>query len=57
MNPPSELNDIQPRSTQVWNCDAIVFDPNVKWNKVIYTYKLFPGKILWKRQNGYQAPF
>ena len=38
---PSELNDIQPISTQVYNSDEIVFDSNVRWNKFICTYKLF----------------
>ena len=28
MNIPSGLNNIQPRSTQVWNCDKIGFDSN-----------------------------
>ena len=25
---PSDINDFQERSTQVWNCDEIGFDPN-----------------------------
>ena len=29
--------------TQEWNCDEIWFDPNLRWNKVICTYKLFQG--------------
>ena len=37
MNIPSELIEIQPRSTQVWNCDKIGFDPNGIRNKVICT--------------------
>ena len=28
INIPSDLNDNQPRSTQVWDCDEIGFDPN-----------------------------
>ena len=54
---PSDLNDIQPRATQVWNCDEVGFDPNGIWSKVIYTYKFFQGKQMWKVQNGEQAPF
>ena len=38
---PSDLNDIQPRDTQIWNCDEIGFDTNVRCNKVICNYKLF----------------
>ena len=39
MNTPSDLNEIQKRSTQVWNCDEIMFNPNGRWNKVVFTYK------------------
>ena len=28
MNIPSDLNTIQPRATQVWNCDEIGFSTN-----------------------------
>ena len=38
---PSDLNDIKPRSTQVWNCDEVGFDPNGIWDKVICAYKSF----------------
>ena len=41
---PSDLNDIQPRATQIWRCDEVGFDPNKIWIKVIYTYKFFQGK-------------
>ena len=41
---PSDINDIQPRSTQVWNCDEVGFDPNGRWIKVICIYKLFQGE-------------
>ena len=50
MNIPSGLNGIQPRATQVWKYDEIGFDPNGRWNKVIYTYKLFQGERMWKVQ-------
>ena len=36
---PSDLNGIEPRATQVWNCDEIRFYRNGRWNKVIGTYK------------------
>ena len=32
---PPNLHQIQPRATQVWNCDEIGFDPNGKWHKVM----------------------
>ena len=38
---PSDLNDVQPRDPQIWNCGEIRFDPNGRWNKVVYTYKFF----------------
>ena len=34
---PYDLNDIQPRATQVCNCDEVGFDPNGRWIKVICT--------------------
>ena len=52
MNIPSELNDIQPRATQLWNCDEYGFDTNGKLNMLVCTYKLFPGEIMWKVQTG-----
>ena len=54
---PSDLNDTQPRATQVRNYDEIKFDPNIRWIKVICTYKLFQGELMWKVQTGEQAPF
>ena len=54
---PSDLNDIQPTSTQVCNCDEIGFDPNQIWNKVMCTYKFFQGERMCKVQTGEQAPF
>ena len=38
-----DLHQIQPRATQVWNCDEIGFNPNGKWRKVVCTYKYFQG--------------
>ena len=37
MDIPYDLNEIQPRATQVLNCDEIGFDTNGRWNKVIFT--------------------
>ena len=56
MNIPYELADIQLRSTQVQNCDQFGFDTNGRWNKVIYTYKLFQGERIWKVKTGEQTP-
>ena len=36
---PPDLHQIQPRATQVWNCDEIGLDSNSKWRKVVCTYK------------------
>ena len=47
---PYDLNDIQLRCTQVWNCYLNGFDPNVRWNKVVCTYKLLQGERMWKMQ-------
>ena len=38
---PTNLHQIQPRATQVWNCDEIGFYPYGKWHKVVCTYKFF----------------
>ena len=57
MNIPYELNNIQPRATQVWNCDGIGFDPNERWSKGICTYKFFQGEQMLRVQTGYQDPF
>ena len=53
---PSELNDIQPKSTQVCNCNEIGFDINGIWINVSCTYKFFQGKRMWKVQTGERAP-
>ena len=44
---PSDINDIKPRATQVWNCSEIGLDRNGRWNKVICTYNLFQGEQMW----------
>ena len=54
---PSDLNDTQPRATQVWNCDGFGFDPNGRWHKVIYTYKFFQGELMQKIQTEERAQF
>ena len=38
---PTNIHPIQPRDTQVCNCDEIGFDPNGKQKKVVCTYTLF----------------
>ena len=53
---PPDLNQIQPRATQVWNCDVIGFDPNGKWRKVVCTYKLFQGLTMRNMQTGERVP-
>ena len=53
---PTNLHQIQPRATQVRNYDEIGFEPNGKWNKVVCTYILFQGEIMWKVQTGERAP-
>ena len=40
---PTDLHKIQPRATQVCNCDEIGFEPNSKWHKVVCNYNLFQG--------------
>ena len=45
---PSELNYIKPRATQVQKCDKIGFYPEIRWNGVIFNYKFFQGKHIWK---------
>ena len=40
---PKDLKEIQPRPSQVCNCDEIGFDPNVSWIRVVCTYKFFTG--------------
>ena len=57
MNIPSDTKYIQPISRHVWNCDDIGFDPNLKCNRFICTYKLFPGEIIGKVQTGGQELF
>ena len=54
---PPDLHQIQPRATQVWSCDKIMFEPNGKRHKVVSTYKFFRGGIMWKVQTGECAPF
>ena len=39
MKTPQDLDKIQPRDNQVWNCDEVGFDPNGNWYKVVCTYK------------------
>ena len=54
---PSDLDAMQPRVTQFWNCDKIGFHLNVRWNKFICTYKLFQGELMWRVKTVYRASF
>ena len=54
---PDNLQDLQPRASQTWNCDDIGIDPNGKWHKVICTYKYCMVDKIWKCQDGEHAPF
>ena len=54
---PYVLNDIQPRATQVWNCNEVGFYPNIIWIKVICTYKFFQGEQTQKVKIGKRALF
>ena len=54
---PPDIHQIQPRATQVWNYDGTGFDTNCKWYKVVCTYKLFQGEIIWKVKTGERTPF
>ena len=53
---PTNLHQIQPRTTQLWRCDDTGFDPNGKWNKAVRNYKLFQREIMWKVKNIGSAP-
>ena len=37
MNTPYDVNNIQPRNTNVWNYNAIGFDTNGKWHNIFRT--------------------
>jgi len=54
---PEDLASIRPRSSQVWNCDEIGFDPNGNWNRMICTYNWYPIDQIWRTQTGEHAPF
>ena len=41
---PPDLHQIQPRATQVWNCDEIEFDPNNKCQRFCVLTISFKGK-------------
>ena len=56
-NVPEDLKEIQPRPSQVRNCDEIGFDTNVSWLIVVCTYKFFTGKRNWKYQTGERDTF
>ena len=53
----SDLQDIQPCLSQVWNCDEIGFDTNGSWSNIICTYTFFPGELIWSTHTGEISPF
>ena len=53
---PKYLKEIQPRPSQVGNCDEIGFDPNESWLIVVCNYKFFTGKCIWKSQTVERPP-
>jgi hypothetical protein len=57
MNVPEDLDSIQPRPDQTWNCDEIGIDPNGKWHRIVCTYQWSPTGKIWKTQTGERAPF
>ena len=57
MTTPSDLNDIQPRTTQVWDCDKIGVDRNEIWSNIICTYMFFQSERMCKVQTGERAQF
>ena len=52
-----KLQSIQPRDSQLWNCDQFGFWPNWNWYKVVCTYKIFAGLRMWISKTGERAPF
>ena len=47
---PEYPKDIHPRPYQVCNCDNIIFYTNILWRKLVRTYKLFTGDMMWRTQ-------
>ena len=54
---PKCLKEIQPRPSQVFNCDEIGFDANESWLILVCTYNVFTGKHMCKSQTRYRSPF
>lgn len=54
---PKDLEEIQPRADQVWNCDKIGIDPNGNWSCIVCTYKWCTLEKIWKTVEGEHAPF
>ena len=54
---PDDLDSVQPRPDQIWNCDEVGIDPNGKFSKIIYTYKWCKSTRVWRTQDGEKAPF
>ena len=56
MNLPVNLQDIQPRPYQVWNCYDIGFDTDVNWRNIVCTYNFFMCDRVWRTQTDKIAP-
>ena len=54
---PDDLNEVQPRPDQIWNCDEVGMDPNGKFSKIVYTNKWGKTRKVWRTQDGEKAPF
>ena len=49
---PKDLKDIQPHTSQVWDCDDIGFTLNGSCFRVVCTCMFFTRKCIWKYQPG-----
>ena len=54
---PKYPEEIQPQSSQVWNCDEIACYPNGSCIQVVCTYKFFTGDRICRTQTREIAPF
>ena len=54
---PPYFQDIQHFPSQVWNFDEILFDMNVIWCKMVWTYKLFMGDKVCRSHTCEKSPF
>ena len=54
---PEDLKDIQPRPSQVCNCDEIGFNTNGSWRKLVCIYKLLTGDRVCRTHTEEISPF